>query len=252
LPRFDHVLVLVMENHAFTPIIGNPDLPYINALAAQGASFTQSFAVTHPSQPNYIALFSGSTQGVANDDCPFDFIGRENLASQLLGAHMSFAGYAEDQPWPGYTGCKSEQYARKHIPWIDFDNVPRAASLPLAALPADYSKLPTVAFVVPNLCNDMHNCAPAIGDAWLSEHVERYAQWAKSHNSLLIVTFDEDDFSDSNRVPTLFVGAHVKPGEYAESIDHYRVLATIEAMYGLEKLGSAAALQPITSVWKPD
>jgi acid phosphatase len=245
-PRPDHVVVVIEENHGYHDVIGSA--PYIDSLAAQGALFTQSFSITHPSQPNYLALFSGSTQGVTDDSCPQTFNGG-NLGAQLGSAGFTFAGYSEDLPSTGFTGCSAGGYARKHAPWVNFPNVTASANRPFSAFPTDFGTLPTVSFVVPNLNDDMHNGSVAQGDVWLRQHMDAYAQWAKTHNSLLIVTWDEDDTSGNNQIPTIFVGANVKPGQYAERIDHYTVLRTIEDSYGLPPLGSAAGAKPITDIW---
>ena len=100
LPRPDHVVIVVEENRAYSRIIGNMAAQYINALAKRGALFTQSFGVTHPSQPNYLALFAGSTTGVNDNSCPFTFK-TENLASLLTRAGFSFATYSESMPAAG-------------------------------------------------------------------------------------------------------------------------------------------------------
>src|SRR3954469_3949602 len=105
-PRPDHVVVVVMENHSNTEVIGNAAAPYINSLAAEGANFSQSYAITHPSQPNYLALFSGSTQAVTDNSCPHTF-GTANLGAELIAESLSFTGYAESMPYDGYTGCSS-------------------------------------------------------------------------------------------------------------------------------------------------
>lgn len=83
----------------------------------------------------------------------------------------------------------------------------------------------------------------------LRVHLDAYAQWARTHDSLLIVTFDEDDFTTSNQIPTFFAGPMVKPGTYGESVTHYRLLRTLESMYGLPALGSAASTDPIGDTW---
>jgi hypothetical protein len=248
-PRFDHVVIAVMENKKYSQVIGNSAAPYINSLATTGANFTSSHGVTHPSQPNYIAMFSGSTQGVASDACPQNFKGRANLGRQLIDAGRTFAGYSEDQPSVGYTGCNTAGYARKHNPWVDFDNVPAEGNQPYTAFPSDYAALPTVSYVIPNLCNDMHDCPVSTGDAWLKTNLDGYVQWAKTHNSLLILTWDEDDFGLSNQIVTVFAGAGVRAGNYSQNINHYNVLRTIEDMYGLAPLGKAASAGPITNVW---
>lgn len=248
-PRYDHVVVAVMENHSAAAVLGNPAAPWINALAAAGANFTAAYGVTHPSQPNYLALFSGSTQGVTDDSCPVAFSGVPNLASQLLAAGRSFAGYSEDLPVAGYAGCSSALYHRRHNPWVDFDTVPSVANQPFSAFPADFSQLPTLAFVVPNLCNDMHDCSIGTGDAWLAAHLDAYVAWARSHGSLFVLVWDEDDYSAQNRIPLIFAGAAVRSGPNATPVNHYTVLRTLEAMHGLTPLGNAAVASPILDVW---
>src|SRR5262245_25706402 len=74
-PRFAHIVVVILENHAYSQIIDASDAPFLNTLAASGAVMTQSYAITHPSQPNYLALFSGSTQGLTDDSCPHSYTG---------------------------------------------------------------------------------------------------------------------------------------------------------------------------------
>ena len=248
-PLFDHVVVVVMENHGYSAITGSVNSSYVNALSTQGANFTQSYAVTHPSQPNYLAMYSGSPQGVVSNDCPQNFVGVGNLGGQMIAAGKSFTGYAEGLPVAGFTGCSSGLYVRKHNPWVDFDDVPAASNQPFSAFPSDFNALPDLAFVIPNQCNNTHDCPIATGDSWLQLHIDAYAQWAKTHNSLLVLTWDEDDGSEANHIVTLFVGEHVVPGAYAESTGHYRTLATLEAMHGLSALGGAIGLAPITDVW---
>lgn len=253
-PRFDHVVIAIMENTSETSIIGNlADAPYINSLVTNdGVSFTNAHGVTHPSQPNYIALFSGDTHNVTNDDCPKNFSAIANLGSQLIAAGLTFAGYAENMPSSGFTGCNeggSKLYQRKHNPWVDFDNVPSASNLPFASFPTDFAQLPSVAFVVPNMCNDMHNCSIATGDTWLQNNLDGYVQWAKPHNSLFILIWDENDGSAGNQIPLVFAGADLAPGSYSENIDHYSVLRTIEDMYALAPLGNAAIRSAIVDVW---
>ena len=234
-PTPAHVVVVIMENHSFREIIGNAEAPYTNQLAAGGAVFTQSFAVGHPSEPNYFALFSGSTQGATSDDAYN--IDAPTLASALHAAGDDFLGYVE------------KGSPRKHDPWESFAGS-AAVERDLSAFPREFSALPTVSFVIPDLDDDMHNGSVAAGDAWLRRHIGGYADWCRTHASLLIVTFDEDDDAHDNRVPTLFFGAQVKPGRYDEHIDHYAVLRTVEAMYGLKPLGLSAARRPITDVWR--
>jgi phosphatidylinositol-3-phosphatase len=258
LPRPDHIVVVIEENHSYSQIIDSPDAPFINSLAAQGAVFTQSFGVTYPSQPNYLALFSGSTQGMTDNSCPQTFT-TPNLGHALLAAGLTFAGYSEDLPSVGSSICSAGLYVRKHNPWVNWQDsvangLPPTANLPLTSFPIDYTKLPTVSVIVPNQANDMHHGkdpdAILTGDRWLQEHLDAYVQWAQRHNSLLIVTWDEDNKKENNRIPTLFVGPMVQAGRYDQRITHDNVLRTIEDFYGLSHAGASAVAEPITQIWK--
>jgi phosphatidylinositol-3-phosphatase len=237
LPHFAHIVVVVEENHGYDQIIGSADAPYLNSLAREAALFTDAHAVTHPSQPNYLALFAGSTFGLASDACPQSFAA-PNLGGALLAHGATFIGYSESLPRAGYTGCDDGSsfdplYARKHNPWVNFADVPAASNQPFGHFPTDFDQLPTVAFVVPNQRSDMHSGSIHVGDSWLRQHLDAYVRWASSHESLLIVTWDEDDGSTANHIATLFIGAHVRAGQYAEAINHYAVLCTIEAIENL-------------------
>jgi acid phosphatase len=248
-----HVVVVIEENHAAGQILGSASAPYLNSLAQSGANFTESFAVTHPSQPNYLALFSGSTQGVTDDSCPppgSPYAGA-NLAAGLVAAGKTFTGYSEDLPSAGSTTCGAGDYARKHNPWVDFRNVPASANQPFTAFRStNDAQLPTVSVVVPNLQHDMHDGTVQQADTWLKQYLGGYVDWAMDHDSLFIVTWDEDDDTATNRIPTIFVGPMVKSGTYATHITHYAVLRTIEDMYGVTPSGAGATAAPITGVWR--
>ena len=251
LPTYAHVVIVIEENRSQANIIGNKAAPFINALAGGGAMMAQSFAETHPSEPNYLAFFAGNTFGVTKDSCPVNAGAAPNLASELLAAGRTFGGYSEDLPAVGSTVCGAGKYARKHVPWVNFSNVPPNLSVPFSAFPAagNYASLPTVSFVIPNNDNNMHDGSIAQGDAWLNRQMTAYANWAAANNSLLIVTWDEDDGGPHNQIPTVFYGAHVQPGSYNETISHYNVLSTLEEMYGLPKTGYAATAPPIATIW---
>ncbi|MDB5019011.1 MAG: Phosphoesterase family protein [Pedobacter sp.] len=271
LPHYDHIVVVIEENHGYDNVIGSSNADFLNKLAKEGALFSDSHGVTHPSQPNYLALFSGSTQGITDDKCleaetPY---ATDNLAASLISHGFSFKGFAQTMPNAGYTPCEFEDskvtdgvlYARKHCPWVNWqgtgDNaIPASVSQPMSAFPKDFSVLPTVSFVVPDQDYDMHNIggpgdAAAIqrGDAWLKDNLAAYAQWAKSHNSLLIVTFDEDDFRPVNHIATIFAGAHVVPGQYDQQINHYNVLHTLQEIYDLPGTRATANAEVISAIW---
>ncbi|MFD7586086.1 alkaline phosphatase family protein [Kitasatospora sp. NPDC059811] len=252
LPAPDHIVVVVMENHAYNQVVGSSSAPYLNSLATGGANLTQSFGITHPSQPNYYALFSGSTQGVTDDSCvSVGALQGPNLASEVTAAGRTWASYNETLPAQGSTTCSSGKYAQKHNPWFGFGNVPLNSARTFAQFPTDYTTLPNVSFVVPNLCSDMHDCSVGTGDTWIKNNLGAYATWAKSHNSLLVVTFDEDNRLAGNRIPTVFYGAHVTPGSTsAATYNHYNVLRTLEDLAGATThAGNAANAADITGIW---
>ncbi|MFC8718421.1 alkaline phosphatase family protein [Kitasatospora sp. NPDC057198] len=255
LPAPDHVVVVVMENHAYSQVVGSSSAPYLNGtLVAGGANLTQSHGLTHPSEPNYYMLFSGSNQGRTDDSCVG--VGSKsapNLASELIAAGKSWGSYNEGLPSQGSTVCSnsSTKYAQKHNPWFGFSNVPTGTAYTMAQFPTDYTALPKVSFVVPNLCNDMHDCSVTTGDNWIKNNLGAYATWAKTHNSILVVTFDEDNSLSGNRIPTVLYGQHVTPGSTSSTTyNHYNVLRTLEDLAGLSThAGNAASAADITGIW---
>jgi phosphoesterase family protein len=308
LPRPDHVVIVIMENHSYGQIIGSVDAPSINALALQGANFVNaptdpigatsgSHALRHPSQPNYLELFSGNYQGVLQDGHPGTSseplsspppFKTPNLAASFIAAGLTFVSYSENLPSVGFDGDSYStnpalsQYERKHNPvanWQAADapanrHVPFAVNQPFTAFPtnaAGYAGLPTISFVIPDQQDDMHDGSIAQGDAWLKTRIlDGYYQWAKTHNSLLIVTFDEDgNNTPSNQITTIFAGPMIKPGNYFESninppdtrtpdglitptgtgMNHYNVLRTLEDMYGLAPIGGSANVPAISDVF---
>jgi acid phosphatase len=247
-PQFDHIVVVVEENRPYSAIIGNSDAPFINKVANQGAVFTRSFGVAHPSQPNYLALFSGSTQGITSNACPLNF-DKPSLGGALIAAGKSFTSYSEDLPRSGSSVCVAGAYARKHNPAADFADVPHAANRPMTDFPAQIADLPAVSFVIPNLDHDMHNGSIAEADRWLADHLGTYARWAKRKNCLLIVTWDEDDKTSNNHIPTILFGAHIKNGKYPQKINHYHVLRAVEKSMATALLGKSQLVGDIKDVW---
>lgn len=230
--RPDHIVVVMEENHStenvgsFARIIGNDEAPYINSLAKNGRLFTDAYAVAHPSQPNYLALFSGSTQGVTDDD-RHSFSNVPNLATQLSDAGLSFTGFAESQS------------PRKHNPWESFTNA-KNVERNMDNFPNDFNKLPAVSFVIPNLDNDMHDGTVEEADQWIKDKLGAYADWAKTHNSLLIVMTDEDDFMHDNHIPVIVYGDGINPSQDTQKINTVGVLHGIENELGLSFLGDNA------------
>jgi hypothetical protein len=249
-----YVQLVIFENESYDDVIGSSQAPYITSLSKTWANMTQSFAITHPSEPNYLALFSGSTQGVNSDQCPVSF-GVQSLGSELLKAKISFTGYAESMPSNGFTGCMADPdtlpsgwlYMRKHVPWPDFTKIPASVSIvypgPLKKPPSQFT------WITPNMCNDMHDCPISTGDKWAKKNLPKLIDWDEANNGLLILTFDENDGSAGNQIPTLLIG-NVNPGQYSQTINHYSVLRTIEDIFGLKHLGSSGAATPIQGVVK--
>jgi hypothetical protein len=243
---------VVEENHSYGQIIGSKSAPYINSLAKGGANLTQMYAETHPSQPNYYDLFSGATQGITDDSCITPgFSSAANLGSELIAAGKPWVSYNESLPYQGDTVCTSgTTYAQKHNPWFGFSNVPYSTADTFAQFPTDYTTLPPVTFITPNLDDDMHDGTVKQGDSWLQTNLGAYATWAKSNNSMLVVTWDEDDGTSGNHVATVLYGQPVTSGSSSSATyNHFSLLRTIEDMEGLPYAGSSATASDITGIW---
>lgn len=248
-PHAASVVVVIMENRDYDLIVGSSQAPYINGtLIPEAALMTNSHAVTHPSQPNYLALFSGSTQGVIDDSCPHSF-GAPNAGEELLAAGESFAGYSESMPYDGYTGCSSGEYARKHNPWVNFTNVPATSNLVYNGF---VTPPPTLTVIVPNLCDDMHDCNTQTGDTWLKNNVPAILQYDRARDGLFVLTWDEadPDVSGKNHIATLLIGPMIKPGKYNQRVDHYALLHTIEAIAQVQCTARACAAPELKKMWR--
>ncbi|WP_293894241.1 alkaline phosphatase family protein, partial [Flavobacterium sp.] len=260
-PSFSHIVIVIGENTASTAVFGSSNAPYINALAAQGAKFTNSFALSHPSQPNYLQFYSGGNQGITNDNAIGTKFTTANLGSELITSGKTYKTYSDGLPSVGYDGATSSNYVRKHNPaanWMGTgsNQIPTTTNQPFTAFPTNFNNLPSVCFVIPDMCHDGHNsCAPISNtvlqyDTWVSQNLDAYKQWCINNNSLLIVTYDEDDFTPTNRIATVFYGANVAVGTYSQTINHYNVLRTIEDANSLTThAGSAATATTIDYCW---
>lgn len=268
-PVFDHIVIVVEENENYSSIIGSPDAPYINSLASGGSSLTGMRAITHPSQPNYLELFSGDNQGAVDNGPVAGYpLSTANLGANLRAAGRSFVAFADGLPSMGdamtvsATGTPpGSTYVRKHNPWANWidatmptppNRLPPETFQPFTAFPTDFTTLPRVAFVIPSEEHNMHGVGGETpqqlirnGDNWLAANLSAYATWAKTHNSLLIVTWDEDGFQASNRIATIFYGANVAVGTNAGTWTLHNLLRTIEDSAGVAHAGSAARVSPI-------
>jgi len=259
IPRFTHVLVVVFENREAIDIAGSPDAPTFRALARRYATLTRYTAVTHPSLPNYLALVSGSTQGITSD-CTECVVRARSLADTLAASGRTWKTYAEGLPRPGFTGASAGRYAKKHDPFLYFRGVldsPRRRRnvVPFTRLARDVAarSLPDYALVVPDLCHDMHDCPVATGDAWLREHIVPLLRSPALSGGAVFVVFDEgtEDVGGGGEVEALALGPMVRPGSvFSEPTNHYGLLRTLEDAWSLPRLGSSATANPITGIWK--
>ncbi|HET6349202.1 MAG TPA: alkaline phosphatase family protein [Candidatus Krumholzibacteria bacterium] len=251
-PALDHVMVVIMENHSYDQVRVKT---YTASLIADYSACTQSYAVTHPSLPNYLALWAGSTFGVNNDNCPSPGSPyyTENLGHACEAAGKTWRSYCEDLPSAGSAVCSYSGYERKHAPWTDFGNLNHSNERPLSDLATDISAghLPTLSFVVPNQCNSTHDCSLSTGDAWLAARVPGWLD-ALGPKGVLILTWDEDDDVSGNHILTVFAGATVKNGfSHTGTMNHYNVVRTICDALGLAYAGAAASATPVDDVWAP-
>jgi phosphatidylinositol-3-phosphatase len=259
IPRFEHVIVVVLENKSQRDVLGNPAAPYYNSLAARYAVLAGYRGLTHPSLPNYLALVSGSTHGI-HSDCTTCVVSSRNLADTLERARLSWKGYAEGLPRAGYTGGSSGRYAKKHMPFLYFRDIVssrarRAHVVPLTQLSRDLARgrLPTFAIVSPDLCHDMHDCSVATGDAWLHRFLSPLLRSPALARSAVFVVTDEPPglIPPSDPVPALALGPLVRAGSrYGAKTSHYGLLSTIEDSWGLPRLGASAKSAPISGIWK--
>jgi len=252
--RSSRIAVIVMENKEAPAVIGSPAAPYATSLARRYGLATHSYAITHPSLPNYLALTSGSTDGISSD-CSSCRVGARNLVDQLESAGVSWRAYLEDYPGGCFAGAAAGGYAAKHNPFIHYadvaDNPARCRALvSFGALAADLrrGRLPTFAWITPNLCDDTHDCPVATGDRFLARTVPSLLREVGPHG-FVVVTWDEGSSgagccagdAAGGAVATIVAGPGVRPGARERAaVDHYGVLATIERALGLPKLAGAA------------
>jgi hypothetical protein len=249
-----HVVVIMMENEEAGDVIGSRSAAYANSLARRYGLATRSFAVAHPSLPNYLALTSGATHGITSD-CTSCHVGARNIVDQLEAAHLSWRAYLEDQPRPCFTGASSAGYAKKHNPFIYYDDVARDPSrcrrlVGFGELSADLraDRLPTFVWITPNLCDDGHDCGVAGGDRFLSRTVPLLLREIGPHG-FLVLSWDEGTTDEGccagaaagGQIATIVAGPDVRPHAVdGQTVDHYGVLQTIEQALGLPPLGRAA------------
>ena len=260
-PHPDHVVIVIEENHSFSNVIGSASAPYMNRLVAAGASFNNMYGITHPSQGNYIQFFSGENQGVLDDTVPptgTPFTAA-NLGAALRSVGKTFGGYSEGLPATGSTAVTSGNYVLRHNPWVNWqadppgtNQLPSSVNMPFTSFPTDFNQLPSVSIVVPDLQHDMHDGTIAQADTWLQTNLSAYENWAQTHNSMLIVTWDEDSFASRNHIPTIISGPMVKATTNNSTWTLHNITRTVADMFGATPPGSIASVSPITGVFTTD
>ncbi|MEO7317858.1 MAG: alkaline phosphatase family protein, partial [Chthoniobacteraceae bacterium] len=219
----------------------------------------------------YLELFSGDSQSVLDNNKPGGLpFTTPNLAAALIAAGRTFIGYADDLPAAGDASTEmtfypngTDRYARKHVPWTNWQSpanplppnaLPPSVNQPFTAFPTDFNQLPDVAFVIPNELHDMHSGPNRVlrGDRWLAEHLAAYAAWAVQNNSLLIVTWDEDDSRSGNQIPTVFFGAHLRVGENEGAWTLHHLLRTLTDLTGIAPIGRGANVSRIAGIFTDD
>jgi phospholipase C len=254
-PAFSHVYVLVLENKAFDAVVGSDSAPYLSGLAARYGVATNYDGLFHPSQPNYLAMVSGSRLGV-EDDASHD-LDAPTLFDQLESRGLDWRVAVENVPDGCFTGATAQggpdgpgTYVRKHNPAISFTAIRSSAErcekiTPLSAFDPMAAE---VQFIVPNLCHDMHDCSVADGDAWLSSWVpDLLASPGWREGGVLFITFDESSDKDAEaRVATFVIASSVPPGARSgEQHDHYALLRTIEDAFDLDCLAGSCSANPL-------
>jgi hypothetical protein len=261
-PHHDRVVVVVMENKSYDEV---RSLPYTASLLAQGATLTNSFAITHPSQPNYFALWGANTLGITNDNCPAPgspFF-TQSLGQMCVANGLTWRTYSENLAVVGSTACSYDGsvstglYTRKHAPWTYYQRENHLNERPYTDLAADIAggTLPNLVFIIPNNCHNTHNsttagCGLLDGDAWLAANLPAVIA-ALGPNGLLVLTWDEDDSSAGNHILTALVGPLVIPGvQSAQVVNHYTVVRMICEALGFPTFERATTEASITGVWK--
>jgi acid phosphatase len=263
--HISRVVVIVMENQELSDVIGNPDAPYTNWLARRYGLATRYYGVAHRSLPNYLALTGGSTFGI-DTDCTSCSVRATNLVDQLEQAGVSWKAYMEDMPKPCYRGASAHAYAKRHNPFMHYNDIASRRSrcsriVPYSELYSDlrHGHMPRFSWISPNLCNDTHDCGIQAGDRFLAGAAPSLLEALGPHGVLFVV-WDEGT-SDSRccgqspggHPPLILAGPDVRPGvRPSEPYTHYSVLRTIEEKFRLPLLRNAGCRcsQPLDAAFE--
>ncbi len=269
--NFQHVFVIMMENTSYTSLIGNPNAPFINATSQNFGSAANYFGVTHPSQPNYIAATSGSTNGVTGDGDVT--VNVPNIVDQLESNSRTWKAYMQSYALcttPLDHSCGNQLYERKHNPFISYTDVQTNAArvakiVDLSQFSTDLANntVPNYSWISPDQCHDMHGRAStpsdpcdfsqvqsliATGDAFLKATVNQImnSQTWQNSNSAIFIIWDESDFPfgdtsgccDANPggghvVSLVLLSENETARTSSVAYNHYSMLSTIEGAWNL-------------------
>jgi phosphatidylinositol-3-phosphatase len=253
-----HTVVIVLENHEFDEVIGNPEAPFLNRLARRGALATRYYAIAHPSLSNYLAILAGATFGLP-EDCTDCSASGPSLAEQLSGAGISWRAYMEGMPEPCFAGAQDGEYVKRHNPFMYFPAISGNPGRCRNVVPGTWLEedlahhtLPSFAWFTPNLCGDGHSCDFEDADTAMANLIPRIRSQL-GQDGVLVVTFDEGTsdlgccaVAAGGRVMTIVVGPGVPPGTRITSpYTHYSLLAAIEDRYDLPRLRNARSARPL-------
>ena len=245
------VVLILLENHEYSGIVGNPCCPYINDLAEHGTLFTDYTAVTHPSLPNYLALTSGETHGRVGTDNTAMLVDSPNLFAQLSSRGISWRAYEQSIPGPCFrglfAGSKPNLYALKHDPAMMYSDV-SGSNLCRFVVPwtGPPNVLPQFSFVTPNECTDMHSCDARLTDDWLRQYVPELLKRLGLDGRILI-TWDEGDtnLGGGGHVATILIGPGVPHARVSTPLNHYSLLGGLENLFRVPRLGHARTVRPL-------
>ena len=239
-----HVFEIVMENKSAEEALTGP---FAASLAARYGVANNYRAVSHPSVPNYLALTSGSTWGITDDS--YHVLPKHDLGSQLTAPNISWRAYMEGL---GEGGCLNSPipYDPGHNPFAFYGGGCPANVVPFTAVAGDLAgNTPRFSWITPDMCHDTHQCPVATGDQWLQQVVGLITgSPAWKNNGVLFIVWDEDDGSADNRVLMLVITPGVGHRTSNAAYSHYSLLATIEDLMGVGRLGQAAQAHALTDL----
>ncbi|WP_270889099.1 alkaline phosphatase family protein [Pedococcus sp. 5OH_020] len=243
--RVDKLLVVVVENHSLGQM--RRQMPYTYGLAQQYGYADHYTAIRHPSLPNYLAIASGSTHGVRDDDAPAaHLLSGASVFGAAVAAGRTAGVYVDAMSSPCQS-ASSGRYAVKHNPWPYF-TAERALcdrdDLPLSVLERTVREgaLPSAGMIVPDLCHDAHDCSLLVADTWFRTVMERVMagpDW-RSGRLAVVLTADEDDRTAGNRVLTVVAHPSLRHVVVAQPLTHYSLTRLYAEVTGTSPLGRGA------------